>query len=210
MNETEVTTFVREKNLEAWSRYFVAIKDQLGAREKTFETIFDYLIDLEHPPLIVETGTYREENNYTGDGCSTILFDNFVDCFGGNLFSVDIDPDACELARGATKHAQIVESDSVEFLGNLYGRCDLLYLDSYNIQNWYEDWAPSAHHLKELFAAKNIIRPGTLIVVDDNITTSEGAKYGKGRVINELMEALGIEPLFESYQIGWVWQEPEE
>ena len=210
MTEAEVTNLIQNKNLEAWSRYFSAIKDQLGAREKTFETIFDYLIDLGHPPLIVETGTYREENNYTGDGCSTLLFDNFVDCFGGNLFSVDIDPVACQLARDATNHAKIIESDSVEYLGTLCGNCDLLYLDSYNIQNWYEDWAPAAHHLKELFAAKNIIHPGTLIVVDDNITTADGAKYGKGRVVNELMDSLGIEPLFDSYQVGWIWQEPEE
>lgn len=192
-----------------WYKYFDDIKPRLGERQHTFQQIFQHLISLGHPPVIIETGTYREENNYTGDGCSTLLFDNFVDCFGGELFSVDNDPGACALARSAVKHAEIIESDSVEYLGSLYGACDLLYLDSYNITNWYDDWAPAAHHLKELFAAKNVIAPGTLIVVDDNVCTPDGVRRGKGRLINELMTSLGIDPLFEYYQIGWIWEEAE-
>ena len=90
------------------------------------------------------------------------------------------------------------------------GRVDLLYLDSYNIEDWNNDWAPAAHHLKELFAAKNIIRPGTLIVVDDNFQTTAGNLIGKGRLINETMESLGIEPYIFGYQIGWIWEEPWE
>lgn len=191
-----------------WDDYFNNIKEQLGVRQNTFEQIFDYLTSFKHSPVIVETGTYREENNYTGDGCSTLLFDNYVGHYGGTLLSVDIDPVACELARNATEHAKIIESDSIEYLGNLDGECDLLYLDSYNIQNWYDDWAPAAHHLKELFAAKNIIKPGTLIVVDDNVCTPDGVRRGKGRLIAELMDALCIEPLFEDYQVGWIWEEP--
>ncbi len=194
------------KKFDDWNWYYGEIKQKLGARKESFDQIFDHLIDLEHPPVIIETGTYREQDNYTGDGCSTLLFDNFVDCFGGALYSVDIDPKACELARSAVKHAEIIESDSVEFLGTLWGDCDLLYLDSYNIENWMDDWAPSAHHLKELFAAKNVIKPGTLIVVDDNIM-HQGKRMGKGRLIYELMDSLGIEPLFDSYQVGWLWEE---
>jgi hypothetical protein len=30
---------------------------------------------------------------------------------------------------------------------------------------------------------------------------------GKGRLIYELMDALGIDPLFDLYQVGWVWEE---
>jgi predicted O-methyltransferase YrrM len=194
------------KNFDGWNVYYENIRQQLGARTESFDEIFKYLINLEHAPVIIETGTYREENNYTGDGCSTLLFDKFVDCFGGDLYSVDIDPKACELARSSVVNAEIVESDSVEFLGSLWGPCDLLYLDSYNIQNWMDDWAPAAHHLKELFAAKNIIKTGTLIVVDDNII-HQGKRMGKGRLIYELMDALGIDPLFDLYQVGWVWEE---
>jgi len=192
---------------ESWEEYFGGIKPRLNNRKEGFQKIFDFLTDRKNP-VIVETGTYREENNYEGDGCSTLLFDMFVDYHGGCVLSVDIDPDACELAKENTTFTEVVESDSVEFLGTLEGKVDLLYLDSYNIQDWRNDWAPAAHHLKELFAAKNCIKEGTLIVVDDNVKTPNGVRLGKGRLIYELMESLGIEPYFDLYQVGWIWQEP--
>ena len=187
-----------------WNDYFKAIKPRLNNRSEGFQKIFDFLSALKGP-VIVETGTYREENNYEGDGCSTLLFDSFVDYHGGTVISVDIDPKACELAKNNTFFTEIIESDSVEFLGTLEGKIDLLYLDSYNIADWANDWAPAAHHLKELFAAKNCIKEGTLIVVDDNIKTQQGRRLGKGRLIYELMESLGIDPYFDDYQVGWVW-----
>jgi hypothetical protein len=190
-----------------WTTYFSEVKPRLGSRADGFQKIFQHLNGVQNP-IIIETGTYREEDNYTGDGCSTLLFDNYVSCHGGQLISVDIDPEACELAATSTSdNAEIVESDSVEFLGTLDGRCDLLYLDSYNITDWNNDWAPAAHHLKELFAAKNIISPGTLIVVDDNVKTPQGKRLGKGRLIYELMESLGIPCFIDAYQVGWIWEE---
>ena len=190
----------------SWEEYFSGIKPRLNNRKEGFQKIFDFLSDRKNP-IIVETGTYREENNYEGDGCSTLLFDMFVDYHGGSVLSVDIDPKACKLAQANTVFTEVHESDSVEFLGTLDGKVDLLYLDSYNIQDWNNDWAPASHHLKELFAAKNCIKDGTLIVVDDNIKTPNGQRLGKGRLIYELMESLDIEPCFDDYQVGWIWQE---
>ena len=192
-----------------WRKYFDDISPRLNKRRTSFETMFEFLSDIKHP-TIIETGTYREENNYEGDGCSTLLFDKYIECHGGNLISIDNDPKACQLARKATTEALVLERDSVEALGEMEGRVDLLYLDSCNIEDWNNDWAPAAHHLKELFAAKNIICPGTLIVVDDNIQTITGNLIGKGRLINEVMESLGIEPYIFGYQIGWIWEEPWE
>jgi predicted O-methyltransferase YrrM len=190
----------------SWAEYFEDIKPRLNKRSDGFQKIFKYLTAIQDP-IIIETGTYREENNYEGDGCSTLLFDTFVDYHGGAVVSVDIDPKACELAQKNTYFTEVIESDSVEFLGTLDGKVDLLYLDSYNIEDWHNDWAPAAHHLKELFAAKNCIKDGTLIVVDDNLTTPGGKRVGKGRLIYELMESLGIEPYFDGYQVGWIWEE---
>jgi len=190
----------------SWEEYFSSIKPRLNKRAAGFEKIFDFLSGIVDP-VIIETGTYREENNYEGDGCSTLLFDTFVDYHGGTVVSVDIDPEACELAKEHTLFTEVHESDSVEFLGTLEGKVDLLYLDSYNIIDWNNDWAPAAHHLKELFAAKNCIKEGTLIVVDDNITTPQGKRLGKGRLIYELMESLDIQPFIDGYQVGWIWQE---
>ena len=192
-----------------WRKYFDDISPRLNKRRTSFETMFEFLSDIKHP-TIIETGTYREEDNYEGDGCSTLLFDKYIECHGGTLISIDNDPKACQLTRKATTEALVLERDSVEGLGEMEGRADLLYLDSYNIEDWNNDWAPAAHHLKELFAAKNIICPGTLIVVDDNIQTITGNLIGKGRLINEVMESLGIEPYIFGYQIGWIWEEPWE
>jgi hypothetical protein len=190
----------------SWDEYFSGIKPRLNKRSAGFQKIFDFLGGL-HSPVIVETGTYREENNYEGDGCSTLLFDSFVDYHGGVVLSVDIDPKACDLAKENTCFTEVIESDSVEFLGTLEGKIDLLYLDSYNIADWNNDWAPAAHHLKELFAAKDCIKEGTMIVVDDNLKLPNGKRLGKGRLIYELMESLDIEPYFDDYQIGWIWTE---
>jgi len=190
----------------SWNEYFSGIKPRLNKRSEGFQQIFDFLSGL-NSPVIVETGTYREENNYEGDGCSTLLFDSFIDYHGGVVISVDIDPDACELAKENTFFTEVIESDSVEFLGTLEGKVDLLYLDSYNIEDWNNDWAPAAHHLKELFAAKNCIKEGTMIVVDDNLIAPSGQRLGKGRLIYELMESLGIELCFDGYQVGWIWTE---
>ena len=192
--------------MTSWDDYFTEVKPKLGARARGFEKIFAYLDETTNP-TIIETGTYREENNFTGDGCSTLLFDNYANDRCGNVISIDNDPKACALASANTSNlTEVVESDSAGFLGTLQGNVALLYLDSYNIQNWHDDWAPAAHHLKELFAAKDIIQHDTLIVIDDNIK-HEGKRWGKGRLVYELMEPLGIEPFLDDYQVGWVWQE---
>ena len=195
-----------------WSVYYEDIKPLLGLREIGFTKIFEYLKRIENP-VIVETGTVREENNFEGDGCSTILFDHYIGTQGGTLITVDIDPKACKMAEKLTTYAEVIEGDSVEFLSTLDGSVDLLYLDSYNIYNWLDDWKSSAHHLKELFAAKNVIKDGTLIVVDDNLFIPESEKskqkHGKGRMIYELMDSLGIPPYIDGYQVGWIWEEIE-
>ena len=120
------------KSREDWKEYYSDIKPLLGLREIGFSRMFDYL-DTIKDPVIVETGTVRKENNYEGDGCSTVLFDNYVGIMGGKLITVDIDPMACKTAERLTTNAEVIESDSVEFLSTLTGKVDLLYLDSFKI-----------------------------------------------------------------------------
>ena len=200
------------KGCNNWHEYYKEVKPLLGLREIGFTKMFDYLNRIKDP-VIVETGTVREDYNFEGDGCSTILFDNYIGNKGGTLISVDIDPVACKNARTVTTNAEVVEADSVEYLATLDGKVDLLYLDSFNIYNWLDDWKASAHHLKEIFAAKNVIKEGTLIVVDDNlyVPKSEDSerKSGKGRIIHELMQSIGIPTFIDGYHIGWIWEEAE-
>jgi len=47
--------------------------------------------------IIVETGTARNgEKNCFGDGCSTVIFGDFAERTGANVFSVDINNLNCE------------------------------------------------------------------------------------------------------------------
>ena len=211
-----------------WSTYFKNISKRLEKRKDTFAQIFSYLTKLEKEKItIVETGTYREEDNFEGDGCSTLLFDKYIEERKGNFISIDIDPKACDLAKTNTSNAEIICGDSIEELSYLDGQADLLYLDSCNLDiiklpdgsladDWINDWTPAAHHLKELFAAKNIIKPGTLIVVDDNQKVPandpannlvKGQRVGKGRLVHEVMDAIGFDMYFDDYQIGWIWKD---
>jgi len=197
------------KETISWDDYYEEVKPLLGLRETGFTKTFEYLRRIKEP-VIVETGTVREDYNFEGDGCSTILFDNYIDKQGGKLITIDIDPAACKNARTVTTHAEVIEADSVEYLSTLEGHVDLLYLDSFNIYNWLDDWEASGHHLKELFAAKNIIKEGTLIVVDDNLymkNTDSNKKFGKGRMIHEMMKSIGIPPYIDGYHMGWIWEE---
>jgi len=197
------------KEVISWDDYYEEVKPLLGLRETGFTKTFEYLRRIKEP-VIVETGTVREDYNFEGDGCSTILFDNYIDKQGGKLITIDIDPAACKNARTVTTHAEVIEADSVEYLSTLEGHVDLLYLDSFNIYNWLDDWEASGHHLKELFAAKNIIKEGTLIVVDDNLymkNTDSNKKFGKGRMIHEMMKSIGIPPYIDGYHMGWIWEE---
>ena len=52
-----------------------------------------------------------------------------------------------------------------------------------------------------------------MIVVDDNlyVPNSEDSKRksGKGRIIHELMQSIGIPTFIDGYHIGWIWEEAE-
>lgn len=188
-----------------WDAYWQAAEKRLAKRKDGFIKIFEYLFNLKDP-TIVETGTYREANNYEGDGCSTLLFDNWLNYNEGTLYSVDLNKEACDFADSETTHAYICNSDSVDFLSTFSQPIDLLYLDSYNITDWNNDWAAASHHLKELFVARPLLKEGSLIVVDDNlIHPVSRMPKGKGRLVSEVMEALNIEPYINDYQMAWIW-----
>ncbi len=54
-----------------WNEYFDDISENLGGRTDSFRKIFEYLDDLKDKEIfIVETGCYREEDNYSGVGLS--------------------------------------------------------------------------------------------------------------------------------------------
>lgn len=181
-------------------------------RAPTFRKAIEHLeqkgpVRPEHGFILVETGCTRilnDEMSLKGDGASTVLWDHFVRHHGGRLLSVDISPFAVSIAKQKTSDQTTVACcDSVRYLNQLAHadlQADLLYLDSFDVD--FSDPHPSAlHHLKELVAARPLLRDDSLVMVDDH---KDGV--GKGMYVKAFFNHLGIAPLFEQYQIGFVWK----
>ena len=209
-NMTEARKDLKNKQIkfDSWESFWKKVKPMLGPnRMDSFQMVFDHLDKVENPS-IVETGTYRMEGNIAGDGMSTVLFDTYIDFHGGKGVSIDIDKYACSLAHRATRNFQIMNENSLTALGKIETKADLLYLDSFDV-DWKNHLPAAIHHLKELFSARDLLKKGTLIVIDDNLLiegTTEKKRIGKGEVVLEYMNDIGMKPLFDAYQIGWIWK----
>jgi len=175
---------------------------KLNKRAKTFRKLFELLEKKSKDCyLIVETGCSRTKNNYSGDGMSTVLFDEFVNFNNGQVISVDINETSCNFARSLVSNkTKIFCDDSVKFLWELNPKTeiDLLYLDSFDL-DVNKPHLSMLHHFKELCAIIGKLKEGAIIAVDDNIK-----KSGKGRYIADFMENLGCKKIIDEYQIAWI------
>lgn len=180
---------------------------KLGKRKNTFEKVFEYLESLnKQNPTILETGTARIENNWGGDGMSTLMFDRYINEKSGNFTSIDINQNNVNFAKSkVSSKSNLICSDSIIKLYEIsrdetYPMIDVLYLDSYDVD--FNNPTPSCfHHMKELLAIFPKIQKGTLIVVDDNLNGK-----GKGQMIKDYMKNIGINPYFDEYQIGFIYK----
>jgi len=174
-----------------------------------------------NPAVIYETGSSAWGTN------STLLFDDYVNSFGGALFTVDnrIEP-MVRLVDQCSSKTTLCCDDSVEFLTKMVGRGpapDLVYLDS-----WDVDWSapvPSAvHGLSEFLTVLPFLRKGSLLIIDDtpkdvavmrevqptfvdNFLQSQltwGFMPGKGVLVNEFIASRGLaKKIFHEYQVVW-------
>jgi predicted O-methyltransferase YrrM len=181
---------------------FTDLQHRLGVRAATFRHILQYLETLSAPYYIVETGTTRAPGHWQEEGNSTLIWDRFVQFWGGRVYSIDINPDFVATARQqVSERTRVVCSDSIAFLARLsdIDQAHLLYLDSYDLDQ--ANPHPSAlHHLMELTAVFARLAPGTLVAVDD----CAGEHVGKHVYVSRYFESIGIAPLFRGYQTGWV------
>ena len=181
------------------------LADGFYNRAVGFDVIFRLLLNQKQSNFnIVETGTLRTPGNWM-DGQSARLFTEFVDLYGGQMRSVDIDSVACEAARNtiASDRFSVVNSDSVAWLETLtdLDQVDLFYLDSWDV-DWNNDTASAEHHLKEFLVIEPHIRPGTVVVLDDNSRwVNNSRRTGKGRRVVEHLESQGHLPILDEYQI---------
>jgi hypothetical protein len=153
---------------EFLAKYDAKFDWQLVQRAKTFRKVFEVL---KEGPIIVETGTLRTTGNWAGDGCSTIMFDEYCQALGGQLWSVDISPESTAAAKPLVSGRTIlVTQDSVEFLKGIRVPVDLLYLDS------MDGHLPGCdeHQMAEFEAAQHVLKSGSIVFVDD--ITTKGRK----------------------------------
>jgi hypothetical protein len=183
-------------------RFREEFSPKLFHRREPFEFLVKNLSALNRPVLIVETGTARERNNWRGDGQSTLIWDWIVGKLGGEAHSVDINPEAVNIAKAQAPRVNCVWADSQRFLRafDRASEIDLLYLDAY-------DWGDSKrsaslselHHIGELAAIYERLSPGCLVAVDD----CHGIDRGKHVLVQEFFNRLGCEPVFRGYVSVW-------
>jgi hypothetical protein len=171
-----------------------------GKRMPSFSWMLQHLNKTTNP-LIIETGCARQEDNYDGDGMSTLIFDAYVKEHGGEFHSIDINPLNTDFAKSKTSVAKVHTSDSVKFLyefNQQNKKIDLLYLDSFDLDA-SNPHPSSLHHIFELTAIMPSLKEDTMICVDDNLDIG----VGKGGYVNEFMNLLGKPKLYSGYQ--WIW-----
>jgi hypothetical protein len=183
------------------------LKEGIYQRSKGFQIIFETMFKNKNQNFnIIETGTIRKPNNWK-DGNSGFLFAEFTKMHGGLVKSVDINQKAVDTANNFvnSKHYTAYCSDSVEWLKQQTNldQIDLFYLDSYDVE-WSNDEPSATHHLNEFLAIEPFLK-NTVVAIDDNSFLLNGQRTGKGRKIFEYLEAKSVLPIYDAYQIIYVF-----
>jgi FkbM family methyltransferase len=210
---------------ESFWQFFEGIRPQLALRSHTLALVFEHLDQFDRPVGIVETGCMRQAGDWSGDGCSTILFDHYAHTHpGSTVYSVDHSAEATAQIRTLVgPSGRVHTGDSVALLRQLAEErpsdlpsVDLLYLDSFDPDSSHAI-PNAARHLQELVSAAPLIHPETLVVVDKSPSsftgvvdaqgrlqlTSPVAVGGKGKLVAEYAKAVGAREHFQGYQCGW-------
>jgi hypothetical protein len=193
-------------------QFYNDVRHRLGQRMMGFDYIFNHLSRIKEP-LIVETGCARQDNNYEGDGQSSLLFDKYVAERGGHFITVDISEESVSYCKSkmTSENSLVVKSDSVMFLQKLNQKLladgkkiDFLYLDSFDAPRDKPDvvYNSALHHLYELMTIMPSLSPDALIGVDDN-WNEDGRMKGKGQLIADYMSKIENEPTLNLYQVFW-------
>lgn len=178
-------------------------------RMEFFNFITKRLSLKDKPINIIETGTMHG----TEQGSFTYIMAKFLKEFtGGKLITVDNSLDHINSCKELTEEfndvIEYVHSDSVQFLQSLTDKevsdIDLFYFDSYDL--FIPDPTDSQnHHLNELLAVYNRLRPDVILAVDDNympgievqwiwedgnkeLFTTGNSIIGKGAYINDFLQ----------------------
>jgi predicted O-methyltransferase YrrM len=138
----------------------------LAHRTESIKMVYDIMRGMQ-PKVLVETGV-QSSNLLHAQGASTLIFAEMARQFGGQLYSVDINPDHIEKAKEFTRDYKVIfnTGDSVEFLSAFPFQIDFLYLDAYDFYEGCEIQSRE-HQLREIVIALPKLKKGSLILLDD-------------------------------------------
>jgi hypothetical protein len=194
--------------------FYNEVRSRLGHRISGFDYIFEYLKDLENP-LIVETGCARQLDNYEGDGQSSLLFDKYINEYGGHFWTVDLAEESVNYSRSKviSENSAVALGDSITKLKELNSillqsekKINFLYLDSFDAPRDQPEvvYMSAVHHLYELVTIAPSLADGALIGVDDN-WVENGQLAGKGQFVFDYMQKSGRPLCHDGYQLFWKW-----
>lgn len=178
-------------------------QDKVGknnGRWNSFRFIAEKLLTLDRPVNILETGCVRLENNWTGDGQSTVMWGWIAEKTGGSVTTIDISEESVNTAIRLVPNAHVILGDSITSLRMLSGidKIDFLYLDSFDVTGDYE--AP-LHHIGELASVYARLPSGCLIAVDDC-----SGQYGKDKYVAMFFNSIGVRPVSSGHIT--IWEKP--
>jgi hypothetical protein len=151
------------------------LKNSPGNRYKFYNYITDYLLSLNRPVNVLETGTMFEPHEIAAGSFTYIMGEMITNTLGGHLTTIDKDLTHLNSCKKFTydfqENISYVCSDSVTYLNSLTPaeiyKIDLFYLDSLDID--LMDQGPSEnHHLVEVETILPYVNANALICVDDN------------------------------------------
>ena len=195
-------------------QFYDDVRSRLGHRQSGFDYIFDYLKTLKEP-LIVETGCARQLDNYEGDGQSSLLFDKYINEYGGYFWTVDLSEESVNYSRSKviSENSAVALGDSITKLKELNSillqsekKINFLYLDSFDAPRDQPEvvYMSAVHHLYELVTIAPSLADGALIGVDDN-WVENGQLAGKGQFVFDYMQKSGRPLCHDGYQLFWKW-----
>jgi hypothetical protein len=191
-----------DRNLSFDEIFSAVLAPLLVYRAEGFRTIFK---NLRKPPLIVETGCLRAPGSWSGDGQSTFLFDLFASKHGGSSHSIDMNAESIAKAKIICPNTKFYLGDGATVLHTEhFPHIDLLYLDSFDAFRDVSVIPAPVHYMLEFCAAWPVLRPGSLIAIDD-IHCQEAPKLPptKGMGVGMFLEKVGAEILHDDYMKVW-------
>lgn len=151
------------------------------------------------PAIIVETGSSAWGTN------SSLLFDSYVNSFGGSFISVDIRAQPMVTLRSqCSPNSTFFCDDSVAFLKKFIAqdsdtKPDLIYLDSWDV-DWTDPLACAVHGFHEFLVLYPLLRSrsGATLLVDDTPRDSDVIAKVQGRRavfdFDQFTSAFGFTP----------------